>query len=42
MYLGILVSEKSADSSVWLHFWFKETLEPSEVVGGTYAKPVLF
>lgn len=27
MYLGILVSDKNADSSVWLRFRFKETLQ---------------
>lgn len=42
MYLGILVSEKNADASVWLCFCIMGTLQLSEadVVCGTYVKTV--
>lgn len=42
MYLGILVSEKNADASVWLCLCIQETLQLSEteVVCGTYVEPV--
>lgn len=42
MYLGILVSEKNADASVWLCLCIQETLQLSEaeVVCGIYVEPV--